>query len=210
MGTKVKIQISDSNEIRIDPSLPGEAAIISTMDLSDQIAEASAAFGQHRYPPHFEETASKPSFGSYSKLHDDQNLIQFSVAGGAGVGTPAQSSNSLALVLMLLRNEPDATSVVMTGPDGRQVDLGRDEISELAHAMRSADPAARKTAIDKWHQLRARVTGPAVAQPAHGPASDQGGGTVKDRLAKLDALLSEGVLTQSEYDAQRQRIISEI
>lgn len=99
----------------------------------------------------------------------------------------------------------------MTGPDGRQVDIDRAEISELAHAMASDEPGARSAAIEKWHKLRAMVTGPVAAQPTADLASPGGeAGSVKSRLAMLDQLLGEGVLTQSEFDAQRQRIISEI
>ncbi|HWF82553.1 MAG TPA: hypothetical protein VN695_18415 [Streptosporangiaceae bacterium] len=156
VGTRVKVQISDSNEIRFDPSAPGEAAIIATMDMADQIAEASASFDDHSTTPRFADY-DKPAFGSFRQLAGDQNFITFSVASGAGVvGTP---THSLPGVLTLLRQEPAATSVVMTGPDGREVQIDRGEISELAHAMTSDEPGVRAAAIEKWHTLKAKVTG---------------------------------------------------
>jgi hypothetical protein len=210
VGTRIKVQISDFNEVRFDPSAPGEAAIIATMDMSGQIAEASAAFDHHSATPRFAND-DKPAFGSMSQLLNDRNFIRFSVASGAEVGTAAHSSNSLPGVLALLRNEPDATSVVMTGPDGRQVDVDRAEISELAHAMTSDEPGARSAAIEKWHKLKASVTGTVAAQPtADSAPPGSGADPVKSRLAMLDQLLNDGVLTQSEYDAQRQRVINEI
>jgi hypothetical protein len=41
-------------------------------------------------------------------------------------------------------------------------------------------------------------------------SADAGHGTVEERIAELQQLLSKGILTESEYQAQRQRIISRI
>lgn len=109
VGTRVRVQISDANEMRFDPAAPGEAAIIATLDMSSQIAEASAAFDDHSNTPRFADDA-KPAFGAFDQLLKGQNLISFSVASGAGVAAPARTPNSLPGVLRLLRQQPDATS----------------------------------------------------------------------------------------------------
>jgi hypothetical protein len=44
VGTTVRIEISQDNEIRFDPVYTGESAIISTMSMTDQIQAASSQF----------------------------------------------------------------------------------------------------------------------------------------------------------------------
>ncbi len=226
VGTKVKVQISDGSEVRFDPSLPGEAAIVSTMDLSDQIAEASATFAKSPGGPKF-DSASKPGFGSLNVLRGEGSItfVSSSTSTGADgdqLAAGGLATGGLAATLSAAMADSSGASIQMIGPDGIQVEVNRAELSELAHVMKSGDPAARKAAIERFHQMRSAALGQASTisggkdGTAHGIAhSDPGGqaggsGTVKERLAKLDQLLSEGVLTQSEYDTQRERIISEI
>lgn len=155
VGTKVKVQISDHDEIRFDPDAPGEAAIIGVMNMSDQIAEASAAFRDHPTGSRF--TGDENSF---RRLSNDPSAITFTVISGSGHRKAEHSANSLPGVITLLRQHPDATLVVMTGSAGREVVINRTELSELAHAMTSTKPGARRAAVEEWHKLRAKVTGP--------------------------------------------------
>lgn len=167
------------------------------------------------------------------------------------------------------------------GPEGQELPIhtASGEISSLAQAMRSGDPAARQAAIDRLRELRDHArdrasrqqagggptaardgfsgsSGPSsfddIAAPRHraapgetfgepagfssfseppaafSPASQPaapspypptppsftsfdtsgGQGTVEDRLARLRQLLDKGILTESEYQSQRQQIIS--
>lgn len=151
VGTRVKVEISDLNEIRFDPNAPGEAAIIAKMNMSDQIAEASAAFGDHATGPRF--TGDDKSF---RRLQSDSSAITFTVTGG-GRGKAEYSANSLPGAVTLLRQHPDATLVVITGSAG-EVLIDRSELSELAHAMTSHEPGARRAAVEEWHKLRTKVT----------------------------------------------------
>jgi hypothetical protein len=88
-------------------------------------------------------------------------------------------------------------------------------------------PAARKAATDRLRELSDRArehpayqqAGGAPAVPAEGfagssgpSAFDIGGGqgSVEERLATLKQLHDKGVLTDTEYEAKRQQIISSI
>ncbi|HET9897049.1 MAG TPA: hypothetical protein VFQ44_19110 [Streptosporangiaceae bacterium] len=206
VGTKVRVQIGDDNQVRFDPSLPGEAAIVSTMTMSDQIAEASASFDQHRYSPQF-DSGSKPGFGSLNVLRAE-GQISFVTSGAAG-DTPVAGGLAAALSAAL-KGHADA-DIKMIGPSGIEVVIDRAEISGLAQAVGSGDQDARKAAIARLRELRMAAMDQGGAAGSAGSGTPAGGpGTVRERLVKLGQLLSEGVLTQSEYDAQRQRIISEI
>ncbi len=206
VGTRVKCQISDDNEVRFDPDHPGEMAIISSMTMSDQIAEAAAAFGRGPVGPSFPESPSRPAFGSMSKVRGAED-VSFVITTSSG--TPVTLAGSgIAAVVMALSTSPGA-SMRMEGPGGLGIDVDPAEIKKLAHTMRSSDPAERKAAIERWHHLREQAMG-REPREAGVTSGGQGAGSVADRLRKLDTLLSQGIVTQSEYDAQRQRILSEL
>jgi hypothetical protein len=92
------------------------------------------------------------------------------------------------------------------------------EIHQLAQALQSGDPAAVQAAKDRLLQLKDQLRqglgapgGAGVAAGgAGGVAGGVAGGTVEQRLAVLQDLVTKGVLTEAEYQAQRQRIIEQI
>ena len=148
------------------------------------------------------------------------------------------------------------------GPGGQElpVHLAPGEISNLAQAKRSGDPAANQAAIDRLRELREHARDRAAQQQAGGgptsPAADfseepvgfseepvgfssfsepagfapvsqpspvspyspsmssfgafdtsGGQGTKDERIARLQHLLDKGILTESEFGAQRQQIL---
>ncbi len=122
--------------------------------------------------------------------------------------------------------------VRVLGPGGQELPIAFDpgEMSALAQAIRSGDPAARQAAMNRLRELRdvARqqaagqfggTPGPGAPGAAFGAAAalfpagaGQPGGTdhpvsAEERLATLKALLDRGILTKSEYQAKRQQII---
>ena len=176
-----------------------------------------------------------------------------------------------------------APAVHVIGPDGQELPIHANpgEISNLARAVMSGDPAAQQAAADRLHQLRDQARQRAAAhQQQHGagpapvaegfsgspgpstfdeigtrghiqapgtgafgePASSfsfdlpsaptpypqvsppmptapaafgsfntgPGEGTVEQRIARLQQLLDKGILTESEFEAQRQQVISGI
>lgn len=213
VGTRVRVQLSKDDEIRFDPDAPNEMAIISTMDMTAQIAEASAAFAHDRARPTLGEPLGKPDFGALQKVRGGED-VSFVVTSDSGAPVELGAVRGIAAAFKAIAVNPGA-SVHMVGPDGLQVAVDPAEIKELARAMRSTDQAERKAAIDRWHELRAKALGPGSAKASpvttaqfSGPVKDSD--SVKDRLDRIDILLSEGVLTQAEHDAQRQRILSDL
>jgi hypothetical protein len=182
VGTRLKIEISDNNnEIRFDPNYPGDAAVLSTMNMTDQIRDASAAF----------DGSAGPSFASVD---------------GFTVGDPSQAGGASAILLDAFARLHGGPTAQVIGPDGQSLAVDSGEIVQLTQAATSGDPEARRAAIDRLHQIR-------------DAARTQAGGSfsigvqkvpVEERLARLQGLLSNGTLTQAEYDARRQQIISEI
>jgi hypothetical protein len=53
------------------------------------------------------------------------------------------------------------------------------------------------------------IAAPAQCAGADGSPAAGGARTIEDRIAVLQHLLDQGLLTESEFQAQRQRIISE-
>jgi hypothetical protein len=70
VGSRIKLQVSDDRELRFDPNYPGDAAIITTMDMTDQIREASAYFGSAGARPAFDQPAKLPPFGVVGTFRD--------------------------------------------------------------------------------------------------------------------------------------------
>jgi hypothetical protein len=155
------------------------------------------------------------------------------------------------------------------GPDGQELPVHMEpgEISNLAQAKRSGDPAANQAAIDRLRELREHARDRAAQQQAGGgPTSPAAGfseepvgfseepvgfseepvgfssfsepagfapvsqpspvspyspsmssfgafdtsggqGTKDERIARLQQLLDKGILTESEFGAQRQQIL---
>ena len=185
VGSRIKLQVSDDRQIRFDPNYPGDAAIITTMDMTDQIAEASAFFdsaGARRSA--FDQPGRLPPFGAVGTFRD----------------SPAQLGAS-------------GTTHIL-GPDGQPADRpGLRQL--LHDATTSDDPAVRQAALDRLHQIRAERAGHMADRAAAGsgqspPAEASGAAGVAQRLATLQELLNTGALTQSEYESRRQQIISEI
>jgi hypothetical protein len=144
------------------------------------------------------------------------------------------------------------------GPGGQELPVHMEpgEISNLARAKSSGDPAARQAAIDRLRELRDHARdraaqqqaapGTAVGEPAgfssfqepagfssfqepagfapvsqpapvspYSPGTSAfvafdtsgGQGTKDERIARLQHLLDKGILTESEFGAQRQQIL---
>ena len=155
---------------------------------------------------------------------------------GSGLGGTRDAMASLSQGLEGLASAigaivGDATHI--DGPDGRQYQVDQTEMQRLTQALTSGDAVERMAAKKQLHRIRAaamaqvakraadgtlgQVGGAGVAAGGTGLAAGGGlgtgglgGGSVEDRLAKLEDLLSKGILTQSEYDTQRQRIIEGI
>jgi hypothetical protein len=65
-----------------------------------------------------------------------------------------------------------------------------------------------------WESAEGKIVevmaGPTGAGPTGGSSTAAGARTAEDRIAVLQHLQDHGLLTESEFQAQRQRIISEI
>jgi hypothetical protein len=106
------------------------------------------------------------------------------------------------------------SSVRVVGPGGEDIALDGSmmaEMRQLTQSLMTGDPAARQAAIDRMHQIKAQIVGQAGTGAAGvGPVVIGGAHTVEARLAALQHLLDKGLLTESEFQAQRERIINEI
>jgi hypothetical protein len=125
VGTKVRAEISDANEIRFDPNYTGEASIISTMDMTDQIRAASEAFDA--------PGARGPQFGTETNV-----VFNTSTEGAAAFAGIFGSAGA---------------TVSAVGPDGQPLPVDATELSQLALAMFSGDPAAKEAAAERLRQL---------------------------------------------------------
>ncbi len=214
VGSRVKVEVSDDSQIRFDARHPGEAAIISTMNMTDQIQEAAAAFDR--------PGARNSPFGGPG------GLMPFGAVGTfSGQGTHLGASG---------------TTMRAFGPDGEPLEVDPTELKQLIRDIASGDPAAKLAARDRIQQLKAQRSQqapssgsgsggsagggsgsggqvfdqppPGYSQPAvtdQRPAFGDGDAAgVALRLATLQNLLNTGILTQAEYETRRQQIISEI
>ena len=215
VGSTVRVEISALNEIRFDPYL--DDPLVSTMAMTDQIAEASAAFDRPG-------AASGPSFGGLSGLGSSGSVsfATYSNTSGAaaGLGGPpdgmAGVSQGLSGLASAIGAMVGSSTTHIIGPDGRELQVDPAEMQRLTQALMSGDNAERMEAMKQLHRIKAAAmthVANRAASGALGQADGAGltdGGTVEDRLRKLEDLLSKGILTQSEYDAQRQRVIEGI
>ena len=215
VGSTVRIEISAQNEIRFDPNVADP--LISSMTVADQIAEASAAFDRPG-------AASGPSFGQLSGLGNASNVtITFANTSGAAAGLGgmpdgmAGISQGLAGLAGAIGAMVGSSTTHIIGPDGRELPVDPAEMQRLTQALTSGDTAERMEAMKQLHRIKAAAMTHVAQRTADGTlgAGAEGGGlaaggSVQDRLAKLEDLLSKGILTQSEYDTQRQRIIEGI
>jgi hypothetical protein len=202
-------------------------------------------------------------------------------AGAAGTAGALGGAASIAALASALGGASGGGAVHVMGPDGQElpVHMNPGDITNLAQAIRSGDPAARQAAVDRLHELRdqarqraAELQHQAGASPAPGPEgfssssgpstfdeigtsrhigapgtgafgepadsfsfgqpaapspyqqvsppmpgstptafgsfnTGAGEGTAEQRIGKLKQLLDKGILTESEYEAQRQQII---
>jgi hypothetical protein len=96
------------------------------------------------------------------------------------------------------RNAGAAATYVM-GPDGQMIPAGSDEITQLTQAMLSGDPDTRQAAVDRLHEIRANTQIPRAASTV----------PIEERLTRLQSLRDSGLLTESEYQDRRQKIIDE-
>jgi hypothetical protein len=199
VGSKVRIEIDEHNQMRFDQNAPGGDPLISTMTMSDQIAEAANAFDRPgSYGPDFGGPAGQPG-----------TVI---LTGGSTVGLGGGLPEGLAGFVSTF----GGASAQVIGPDGSQLPINAQEIAQLTQAVLSGDPAARQAAIQRLHAIRASAMDQFTSN--HGsdamtygsalPAAS--GTTAEQRLAALDQLLSKGMLSQAEYETQRQRIIESI
>jgi hypothetical protein len=228
IGTRVRVEIDQDNEIRFDPNAPGGDPVIATMTMSDQIREASAAFDR--------PGVSGPSFGEFGGA--GFGGAGFGGAGFGGAGFGGAGFGGAGFGGAGFGGAGFAASVI--GPDGQQLPFDPAEISQLTQAVMSGAQAARHAAIQRLHQIRAEALGRTSGQQFGPGAMDSAGGfgsssfdqispamsdgsiadfaahgtdgraTVEERLAKLQQLLSQGILTESEYETQRQRVIEAI
>jgi hypothetical protein len=218
-GTTVQVEVhSKNNEIRLDPNAAAGPA--GGMSMSDQIRDAAAAFDGR------------------------------SGAAGSGIASMPGSAGGVAPGLAGLLGALGAAqgSVHVLGPGGQPITMSAaqgNEITQLAQAMMSGDPAARQAAVERIHQIKAEFRSQVPGQPHLTPppansfdqpastfgqpaassfdqpapptsgsmsafdASDTGGtGTAEQRIAMLAQQLDRGILTQSEFEARRQQILS--
>ncbi len=177
VGSTVRIEIDEHNQMRFDPSAPGGDPLISTMSMTDQIAEAAAAFDQ--------PSASRgPDFGTAR-------------GGRGGRGSVIMTSGEATIHFDRGASDPGNTNAHVIGPDGQHVPIDPAEVAQLTQAMLSGDVAAKQAAIERLHQIGATSAG----QPRT---------STEQRLAALEHLLNKGLLSQAEYESQRQRIIDSI
>ncbi|HEY3903146.1 MAG TPA: SHOCT domain-containing protein [Streptosporangiaceae bacterium] len=213
VGSTVRVEISVLNEIRFDPNVADP--LVSSMTVADQIAEASAAFDRPG-------AVSGPSFG-LSGLGAGSGTVSFATysntsgaAAGLG-GMPdgmAGMSQGLAGLASAIGAMVGSATTHVIGPDGRELQVDPAEMQRLTQALTSGDNAERMEAMKQLHRIKAAAMTHVAQGAADGTLGQAGGlaagGSVQDRLAKLEDLLSKGILTQSEYDTQRQRIIEGI
>lgn len=228
VGSTVRVEISVLNEIRFDPNAPGGDPVISTMTVADQIAEASAAFDRPG-------AAHGPFFDRLSALGIDTSTLNVSSSSYGGQaklgGMPDQMAGLMAhgiegLADAMVTIIGNATHI--TGPDGQQYQVDQAEMQRLTQSLKSGDTAEKMAAMKQLHRIRAAAMAQVATQSADGTLGQAGGAapagsgglaaavaraggvSAEDRLAKLEELLSKGIVTQSEYDTQRQRIIEGI
>jgi hypothetical protein len=120
VGTKIRAEISDTNEIRFDPLYHGGASIISVMDMTDQIRAASEAFDA--------PGARGPDFGN-----------QTNVVFNSGTDGAAAFAGLLGAA---------GATVSVIGPDGQPLQVDPAKITPLAQAILSGDPALRESAAE--------------------------------------------------------------
>lgn len=180
VGSKVRIELDEHNQMRFDANAPGGDPLISTMTMADQIAEASAAFDRPR-------AASASGF--------DDLFESFASIAGTG-------DNRVKMV--------SSTTVHVTGPDGRPIQVDPAQITQLTQGLLSGDPAARQAAIQHLQEIKAVAQSQMGSHHAGMASAGGASGSAEKRLATLEDLRAKGMLTQSEYEAQRQRIIDTI
>lgn len=73
----------------------------------------------------------------------------------------------------------------------------------------SGNPAARAQAIARLQAMKSQLRAQAGGVPG-GFGQPAGEGSPQERIAQLQQLRDQGMLTQSEYDAKRQQIIDQI
>jgi hypothetical protein len=185
VGTTVKVQIDQANEIRFDPNYPGDSAIVATMSMSDQIQEAGAAFSQ--------PGAQGPNFNTFDGFGAGSAGGPAFMAGGAG---------GVAGFLGML--SAAGTSVQVMGPDGQPMAVNSNEVAQLAQTMMSGDPVAKQEALQRLHAIRDAARGQAAAGGYGQPAAE----SPAQRLEALQALYSQGLLTEAEYETKRQQVIN--
>ena len=188
VGSKLRIEIDEHNQMRFDQNAPGGDPLISTMTMSDQIAEAASAFD--------DPWTRGPEFGRRASVQ---------IVGGET--TIRLGDGGLPEGLAAFVGALGVSNARVIGPDGGQIPVDADEIAQLTQAVVSGDATARQAAIQRLHQLRDAAN---TSSPLANTADVSGGATVEQRLASLDHLLSKGMLNQSEYETQRQRIIESI
>jgi hypothetical protein len=182
VGSKVRIELNEHNQMRFDVNAPGGDPLISTMTMSDQIAEAAAAFDRPgAHAPDFGNATGRPGTVIVS-------------SGAATIRFAGDMPQALAGFV----NAIGATNARVIGRDGSEVPVDGDEISQLTQAVLAGDPAARQAAVLRLRQISTN------------PGGAPDGATAEQRLAALHQLFGKGMLTQSEYESQRQRIIEGI
>lgn len=195
VGTLVRVQVNaKTQEIRLD-SKAGAGTVIG-VSVADQVRAASADF---------DSPLSTAGQATAAGTGPTRIIVQ----SGSGIRIES-GSGPVDLSGLLGRLGAAGGSPIVIGPGGQQVNVDGSEMRALTAAVLSGDPVARQSAIDRLHQIRAEMTGQAGAGPADGSPTTAGARTAEDRIAVLQHLLDQGLLTESEFQAQRQRIISEI
>ncbi len=188
IGSTVKIQLKD-NEIRFDPNYPGDAAIVDTISMSDQIQQAAAAFDR--------PGMQGPNFGAFD---------------GMGSGTVIMGGANVGAFLGALGG-PGA-SVQMLGPDGQPVQFDSSEFARLTQAIMSGSPSEREAAKVRLLELRETMQANAAAGFTGGTMIPPGTviqhGSPEQRLQALQQLYDKGLLNETEYENKRQQIINGI
>jgi Short C-terminal domain len=176
--------------------------------------EVNAKTSEIRFDPG--SRAADPSPGFVNIAQGIQNLTgppaAVNISGTAGI---AEFFGALAA------GQPGGASVHVVSSGGQDVQVAMDggEISNLAQAMISGDPAAKQAAMQRIQQIKAQAQqqvtdqppAPDLYQPAAPPFGSfdtgQGQGSQQERLARLQQLLDRGILTESEFEAQRQQVL---
>jgi len=151
VGQQVRVEVhSKNNEFRLDPSTR-TVSIRGTVNMADQIrsaADGMAAGGM--------------------------------TAGGMAAGGTVGGAAGLAGLLGALgaaQGGQITSSVHVVNASGQEIhlDAGQGaEISGLAQAMLSGDPAARQAAIERLRQIKAQAAGQAAAQTGTGDVGFSG------------------------------------